>query len=492
MLHVDGVAAEQEPEDWWGALVGAAGDLFARMPEVRERVAAVCCSTQGEGTICVDRNGRAIGRALTWLDMRGGPAIARRAGGPLRVAGYGPLKLWRWLRLTGGAPALSGKDSAGHIAYIRESEPERYDRTHKFLNVLDYLNLRLTGRFASTRDSILTTWVTDNRGGAVRYEDGLIAQLGVDRDKLPEIVGSTDTVGPLSAEAADALGLRRDVAVIAGAIDNSAVAIGAGAVRDFETHLYLGTSSWLGAHLPFKKTDLVSKIASVPCAIEGRYLATALQSAAGSNLSFFRDRILYHPDELLRDEQRPDVYQALDRIAATVPAGARGLLYMPWLFGERSPVEDANLRAGLVNLSLEHSRADVIRAFLEGVALNTRWMLEPFVRFVGRENAAVTAVGGGAQSDLWCQILSDATGRTVRQPETPIQANAIGAAFIAGVGLGETTFDDVPALIRWRREYAPDRRWRALYDERFACFKDAYRRLAPLYRRLNAPMRTPS
>ena len=332
--------------------------------------------------------------------------------------------------------------------------------------------------------------MTDNRRGAVRYDAGLLAQLGVDRDKLPEIVGSTDTLGPLRTEAADALGLSRDVVVIAGAIDNSAVAVGAGAVRDFESHLYVGSSSWLGAHLPFKKTDLTSKIAAVPCAIEGRYLATALQSAAGSNLSFFRDRILYHPDELLSDEQRPGVYEALDRIAASVPPGARGLLYTPWLFGERAPVEDANLRAGLLNLSLEHSRADIVRAFLEGVALNTRWMLEPFERFVGRANAPVTAVGGGAQSDLWCQIIADATGRIVRQPETPIQANAMGAAFIAGVGLGALTFVDVPGLMRWRREYKPNGGLRALYDERFACFKDAYCRLAPLYRRLNGPRRT--
>ena len=492
-LHVAGVAAEQDPEDWWRALVGAAGELFARTPESRRSIAAVSSSTQGEGTVCVDRDGRAIGRALTWLDMRGATAIARRAGAsPLRVAGYGPLALWRWLCLTGGAPALSGKDSAGHIAYIRACEPERYERTHKFLNVLDYINLRLAGRFAATRNSILTTWVTDNRNGACRYDSRLIAQLGVDRDKLPEIVGSTDTLGPLRPEAAEALGLARDVVVIAGAIDNSAVAVGAGAVRDFETHLYLGTSSWLGAHLAVKKTDLASKIAAVPCAIEGRYLATALQSAAGANLSFFRDRILYHPDELSSDEQRPDVYQALDRIAASVPAGARGLLYTPWLFGERAPVEDATLRAGLLNLSLEHSRADIVRAFLEGVALNTRWMLEPFERFVGRANAPVTVVGGGAQSDLWCQILADATGRTIRQPETPIEANAMGAAFIAAVGLGALTFDDVPALIRWRRDYTPDPGSRALYDERFACFKDAYRRLSPLYRRLNAPRRPPS
>jgi xylulokinase len=119
-------------------------------------------------------------------------------------------------------------------------------------------------------------------------------------------------------------------------------------------------------------------------------------------------------------------------------------------------------------------------------------MLEPFERFVGRPNAPVTAVGGGAQSDLWCQILADATGRTIRQPETPIQANAMGAAFIAAVGLGAIRFEDVPGLMRWRRTYTPDPGRRGLYDERFGCFKEAHRRLAPLYRRLNAPRRTRS
>ena len=486
-LYVEGVAAEQEPEDWWSALVGAAGELFARHPSTRAAIVAVCCSTQGEGTVCVDRDGRAIGRALTWLDMRGAAAIAERAGGPVRVAGYGPIALMRWLRLTGGAPALSGKDSAGHIAYLIRREPKRYGQTHKLLNVLDYLNLRLTGRFVATPDSILTAWLTDNRRGETRYDPRLIAQLGVDADKLPEIVASTEVVGPLTTEAAAALGLRRDIPVVAGSIDNSAVAVGAGAVGEYETHLYLGTSSWLGAHVPFKKTDLVNKIAAVPGAISGRYLAMAIQSAAGANLSFFRDRILYHPDELLSDEQRPDVYQALDRIAASVPPGARGLLYTPWLFGERTPVDDPSLRAGLINLSLEHSRADIVRAFLEGVALNSRWMLEPFERFLGRVGQPLTAVGGCAQSDLWCQILADATGRAIRQPEAAIQANAMGAAFIAAVGIGALSFDDVPKLMRWRRVYEPRGETRALYDERYAAFKELHKRLAPLYRRLNPP-----
>lgn len=488
-LHLIGDAGvEQDPQDWWQAFLDAAQELLAHDAALRRRVIAVCCSSFGECTIPVDRDGRVLSRAILWLDMRGAPAIRRRArSGLLNIQGYGPLKLARWLRLTGGAPSLSGKDSAGHMAWLHDHHPDLVERTYKFLNALDFMNLRLTGRFCSTHDSALTTWATDNRDlDRVRYDDGLLNVLGLDRGKLPDIVHSTDVIGTLTAEVADTLGLSRDTRVVAGSVDNSAAAVGAGTVRDGDMHLYLGTSSWLGAHVPAKRTDLGAFVASVPCALKGRYLAMAMQSAACSNLTFLRDRILFHPDELLRDDMRPDVYQVLDRIADRVPAGARGLIYMPWLFGERTPVDDKTLRAGLFNLSAEHTREDVIRAFLEGVALNTRWMLEPMLRFVrGQRGDTLTVVGGGGQSDVWCQMLADVTGMAVRQPQAPIQANALGAAFVAGVGLGELDFSDVPSRCQQRQQFEPRQSMRALYDERFDTFKELHRRLAPVYRRIN-------
>ncbi|MGD8909444.1 MAG: FGGY-family carbohydrate kinase [Chromatiales bacterium] len=482
-LHVNGIAAEQDPEDWWHAFLSAASSLCGG---ANRRVVAVCCSAQGEGTVCVDRNGKALGRAMLWLDMRGAAAIGRRLRGRrLSIKGYSPLKLWRWLRLTGGVPAQSGKDNAGHMAWIREHEPDRYERSYKFLNVLDYMNLRLTGRFCATHDSILTAWITDNRvAGKPRYDERLIDMLGIDRHKLPDIVSSTEVLGPLLPGVAEVLGLSRDTLVVAGGVDNSVVAVGA-AVEDYASHLYLGTSSWLGAHVPFMKTDLRHKLASVPCAVKGRYLAMAMQSTAGANLSFLRDRILFHPDELLSDEQRPEIYEILNKIAARVPAGANGLIYMPWLFGERTPVDDPSLRAGLINLSLAHTREDIIRAFMEGVALNTRWMLKPFIDLLGRDTGTIVAVGGGAQSDLWCQIIADVTGQPIRQLADPIQANAIGAAFIAGVGIGALQFSDLPALQHQRRVYEPVAALRNLYDERYALFLELHRKLSPLYRRLN-------
>lgn len=487
-LHVNGVSAEQDPSDWWTAFMKGATELLQSDPVRRRKVVAVCCSTQSEGTVCVDRDGQAIGNAMLWLDMRGAAAVKKRVGGGrFNLGGYAPFKLWRSLRLTGGAPALSGKDSAGHIAFICDHEPERYDRTYKFLNVLDYMNLKLTGRFCATADSMLTAWVTDNRDSHhIRYHQGLIDELRIDAQKLPELVGSTEVLGTLLPDLATILGLAADTRVVAGSTDTSAVAVGA-AVSDYSPHLYLGTSSWIGAHVPFKKSSVRNHMAAVPSAISGRYLAMAMQTAAGANLSFLRDRIIYHPDELLSDEQQPDVYELLDRIASRVPAGARGLIYMPWLCGERSPVDDPSLRAGLFNLKLEHSREDIIRAFLEGIALNTRWMLEPFGNFLGRSGEAITAVGGGAQSDLWCQIFADVTGHPIHQPDNPIQTNARGAAFIAAVGLGALKFEDIPSLQRPNRTYEPSRNLKGLYNDRFATFKEVRQCLTPLYRRLNPP-----
>ena len=488
-LHVvDQVGAEQAPEDWWTAFLRAAREVIAALPELRGEIAAICCSCQGECTVPVDRDGKPLHRALSWIDMRGAEAIRRRAGNSwFSVAGYDPVKLWRWLRLTGGAPALSGKDSAGHIAFIQEAWPAVYEKAHKFLNALDYMNLRLTGRFVATVDSILTTWLTDNRdANNIHYHAKLVAQSGIAMEKLPEIVGCTDVLGPLCASAADELGLSRETLVVAGSVDNSAAAIGSGAVRDGEAHLYIGTSSWIEAHVFFKKTDVRSQIASVPCAIRGRYLAVAMQSSAGSNLAFLCDKILFYQDGL-SGERPADAYSILDKIATSVPAGARGLLYTPWLFGERSPVDDPSLRAGLLNLSLEHSREDVIRAFLEGVALNTRWMAERFDRFLGKPLDQLTMVGGGANSDVWCQIFADVLGIPVRQLQCPIQANAIGAAFVGHVGIGALSYDDVPGLTRIRGTYLPDAGRKGTYDEIFENFVHAHRRLAPLYRRLNRP-----
>ncbi len=485
-LHVlPNGGAEQSPQDWWDAFLSTAKQLVQKELVPIKDIVAVCCSTQGEGTIAVGADGNHLMNAILWMDMRGAEHLRQITRGWLNVAGYDARKLWRWIRLTGGAPSLTGKDPAAHMLLIRNQYPDVYDKTAKFLNVLDYMNLRLTGELVATPDSILTSWVTDNRDSAhVVYSEALLRDCGVASAKFPELVPCTAVIGELKREVAAALGLGDGVKVVAGAIDTTSAAIGSGAVGDYEAHLYIGTSSWIAAHVPFKKTDLASSIASVPCAIPGKYLMIVMQTTAGGNLSYLRDKILYHQDELLREEQAPDVYKIMDRIAARVPAGSHGLIYMPWLFGERSPVEDRFARAALFNISLENTREDIIRAFLEGVALNTRWMLAPAAKFLGRPLTTLNLVGGGAKSEVWCQIFADVMNLSIRQVQDPIQVNARGAAFIAGVGLGYITFADVPRLVEFQATYTPGAH-RAVYDKTFREFVNFYKQNQGIYRRLN-------
>ena len=244
--------------------------------------------------------------------------------------------------------------------------------------------------------------------------------------------------------------------------------------------------------MPYKKTDIFSGIASVPCAVPGRWLLTAMQSTAGGNLTFLRDNVLYHHDELLSQEAVPDVFKIFDRMASRVPAGSNGLIYTPWIYGERAPVDDRSLRAGLHNLSLDSTREDIVRAFLEGVALNTRWLLKPVEKFLERRVTALNLVGGGGQSAVWCRIFADVLGVEVRQVREPIQANARGAAWIAAVALGEIEFRDLPGLVGIDEVFEPQAANRAVYDERFAAFLELHKRLRGLYRRLNPPRRRQS
>lgn len=485
MLTPDG-GVEQSPDEWWGAFLSAAKRLIAKNQDSASLIRAVCCSTQGEGTVPVDKNGKALSNCILWMDTRGANHLKKQLNGLINIDGADIFKVLRFVNLTGGMPNLTGKDPAAHMLFIRDTQPEIYARTHKFLNVLDYLNLKLTGEFVASFDSIVTSWVTDNRNpNEIRYNDGLISILGIDRDKLPNIVSCSSVIGNLKSDIANQLGILSDVKVVAGSIDNTAAAIGSGAVNDFQPHLYIGTSSWIAAHVPFKKTDIGSSLASIPCAVPNKYLLTALQATAGGNLTFLRDNIIYHKDELLQEADVPDIFKVLDQITARVPAGANGVIYTPWIWGERAPVDDKTIRAGLYNLSLNNTREDIIRAFLEGIAFNTKWLMKPVEKFLGRKVDSINIVGGGAQSDVWCQIFADVMNVEIKQVNEPVYANARGAAWIGAVGLGEIKFEDVSQLVEFRKVYSPNQNHRKLYDERFDVFKSIYKQMKGVYKRLN-------
>ena len=486
ILLPDG-GAEQKPDDWWHAIMTTSKRLLSKGTVNPADIVAIVASTQWAGTVAVDQDGKPLMNAITWLDMRGAKYVAQMAGGPIKIEGYDPFKLLRWIRMTGGAPALTGKDPVGHILLIRNEFPDVYQKTYKFLEPKDYINFCFTGKFAASYDAITLHWVTDNRDIThISYSDKLLKMYRLEKEKLSELKRSIDILGPVKRDVARELGLKDDVQVVMGSPDIPAAALGSGAVRDYQGHIYVGTSSWISAHVPFKKTDVMHGIASIPSAIPDKYLVANEQETAGGVLTYLKDNILYHQDALLKEEALPDVYKIFDRIADNVPAGSNKVIFTPWLNGERTPIEDNSARACIYNLSLENTRADIVRAFLEGVAYNQRWALQYVEKFIGRPLNPIHMVGGGAISDVWCQIHADVLNRTIKQVKDPIQTNARGAAFIAAVGLGYMTFEDIPQYIQINNTFEPNPENRKIYDQLFAEFLNIYKHNKAIFKRLNS------
>ncbi|NTU84844.1 MAG: xylulose kinase [Chloroflexales bacterium] len=486
LLLLPGGGAEQRPADWWRAITAASGRLLAETAVGRDQIVGIACTAQWSGTVAVDKSGAPLMNAIIWMDSRGAPYLRRVVGGPVRVLGYGPRKLLRWLALTGGAPARSGKDPIAHILFLKHERPEIYRRAAVFLEPKDYLNLVLTGRRAASFDSVTLHWVTDNRDPRrVAYDGTLLAMAGLERAKLPDLRRAVDVLGPLLPGPAAELGVPAGLPVVMGAPDLHSAAIGAGSVRDYAANLYVGTSSWLTCHVPFKKTDLRHNMASLPSALPGRYLLLNEQECAGACLSFLRDNLLY-PDDALSVGPRPEgAYRRFDTLAAGAPPGSAGLIFTPWLYGERTPVEEHLLRGGFHNLSLKTTRADLVRAVLEGVAYNSRWLLTYVERFVGRRLDVITMAGGGANSDLWCQIYADVLGRDIRQLADPIQINVRGAGLLAAAALGLTPIEQLADHVPIARTYTPNPGAGAVYDRLFREYLRLYRATRGVYARLN-------
>jgi xylulokinase len=482
-----GGGAQQRPADWWSGIVTATRRLLARVPEAVDAIVGVSVTAQWSGTVPVDADGTPLHDAIIWMDSRGARQVRDLVGGRVKVSGYDPRKLRTFIRLTGGAPAHSGKDSIAHILWLQSERPDIARATWKYLEPKDWLNLKLTGRAAATFDSIVVHWLTDNRDlSRIAYAPELLALSGIARAQLPDLVGATDVLAPLTAEAAAELGIPAGIPVVGGTPDLQSAAVGSGAVADFEGHVYLGTSSWLTCHVPFKKTDLLRGVASLPSPIPGKYYVADEQETAGACLNYLRDRVFYSDDALGSGPAPPDVYRRFDSLAATAPAGSHKVIFTPWLNGERTPVDDHTVRAAWMNQSLSTTRADLVRATLEGVAYNSRWLLEAVERFTKRPFAWLNAIGGGAASDLWCQIHADVLDRQIRQVEHPIRANARGAALIGGLALKRISVDDIGRRVAVTQTFDPQPANRAVYAELYKEFRATYKQNKAMYRRLNA------
>jgi xylulokinase len=480
----DGGKAEQDPADWWRAIDTATLRLLERELVPRAAIDAVAVTSQWSGTVAVDAQGKPLMNAIIWMDSRGSAEIRKVTSGALKVQGYDVRRLKSWIQRTGGIPSHSGKDPVAHILWIKANLPDVYDATHTFLEPCDYLNLRLSGRTVSSHDAITLHWITDNRDrNNIVYDDELIAAFGLDRKRLPELVPSASVIGTVTAEISTRWGLTPTTKVVTATGDVHSAAVGSGAVADYAGHLYIGTSSWLSCHVPWKKTDLLRNQAALPSALPGRYFIVNEHETAGACIDHLIDEVIY-ADDALGTPKPDDAYARVEALATEVPAGANGVVYTPWLNGERTPVDDHTIRAGWQHIGLANTRADLVRATYEGVAFNSRWLLEAVEKFTKHRLDTLNFIGGGALSTLWCQIHADVLDRDINQMAEPRQANVRGAALLASIALGHARVDSLAAEVPVERTFHPDPANKAIYDALFDQFTAIYKADKPIHAKL--------
>ncbi len=483
----EGGGAEQSPDAWKLAIKLCYQKLIAHTRTNPHHIIAINCTTQWSGTIPIDKEGKPLMDCINWMDSRGAKQIKNLVGGFPEIDGYAVHKIIKWIYLTGGGPSKAGKDSLAHILWLKENRPDIYEKTYKFLEPKDFINYWLTGIIAASYDSITVHWVTDNRDiNNITYSDELLNLCGIERDKLPDLVPVNSILGKIRKEIADEFGLLHTIPVIAGTPDLHSAAVGSGAVRDFQSHLYIGTSSWLVCHVPFKKTDLFHNMATIPSALPGRYIVANEQETTGACLNFVKNNLLYAQDELNQNPAPKDFYSIVDNIVARTPAGSEGLIFLPWLYGERSPIDDHHARGGFYNLSLNNTRADMFRAVFEGVALNNRWLLMYLEKMINRKVESINFIGGGANSAVWSQIIADVYNIPVRQMKEPLMANSRGTALLALLALNLTDLETISETVPHQMEFIPNPNHRALYDERFHIFLEIYNKNKGIFARLNA------
>lgn len=482
-----GGGAEQDAEEWWRLITDAARTGIASGAVDPAHIVAVSTTGQWASTVPVDEQGAPVGPCILWMDTRGGRHIRKRVGG--KVSGYKASAIATWIRRTGGAPATSGADPIGHMLHLAIDQPDIARAARWYLEPVDYVSMRLTGEATATRASMTGAWLTDNRNlDTLVYDDTLLKLAGVDASKLPPLRSTASVIGTVRDDIAEGLGLPHGVQVVAGTPDLHSSSVGAGTVSDFQTHMAISTTSWISCPVSFKKTDVVHQIASVPGAGPHGYLIANNHETSGACLQWFRDKVIA-PTDGLDHGQRPD-FGALVDLATSVPPGSGGVIFTPWLTGERSPIDDKNARAGFHNVSITTDRAAMVRAVLEGVAYNNRWLHEAVERFAKRRLDPIRVFGGGAQSDLWCQIHADVMDRTVERLADPIHTGLRGAALIAGIALGDIDRARARDHAPIDATFAPDPDARAEYDRLYAEFPKLYKAQKDMFRRLNRPARS--
>jgi xylulokinase len=460
---------EQNPEDYWKGSVQNTHTLLEESGIDPGEVMGIVFSTQAMGIIPLDKEDHPLCNNITWVDGRAEEQA-------------------RWLmNLLGGRKVfesitgveITGKDVIPKLRWLKQNMPEIYNHTATIVDVNGYLKFRATGR------KVFEWSGACSYGFDLKKKDWerlLFKIAGVDIRKLPPLVRSTDVVGTLRAEAAVELGLPNSVKVFGGCDDTQSAAVGSGSTREGEAHIYLGTSAWAGIitakNLKHKNGAVVLQSADAE-----KNLLVGITESAGSNLDWMIEKF-YKLEK--NDPAIQDIYSFINRETQGVPPGSDHLIFTPWLLGERCPVSTTTTRGTVFNLGPEHTRGHFVKALLEGVAFNLRWIFENYRRDFGFNPEKIRAIGGGSVNEEWMQGIANISGKVVETTTQPTLAGALGAASCAFVGSGQMkSFHEISSFVGVSKSYHPDPSLEPLYATLFESYKQVYSGLKKAYVRAN-------
>lgn len=487
---MDDGGAEQDGDDWWKAMCESTAEMFSKTDIKPQQVAGISFCSQMQGLVLVDENGVPVHRPMSYMDQRAKEEIKAGIANGIQIAGANVFKLIPSLMIT-GAVSSSVKDPVWKYKWVEAHEPENFARAYKWLDVKDYLICRCTGEFTMTEDSAFATLIYDTRKGKEGWSKKMCSMFDIKTELLPEIIKSTDKVGGLTEKAAAELGLAAGTPVFGGGGDSSLIGVGAGCVNVGDTHIYSGTSGWVITVTDKQMVDVTAMIAAITGAQSGKYNYFAEMETAGKCLEWVKDHLALDEIGVYLEKKNvtegfestyTSLYDYMTQVVKDVPPGANGVIFTPWLHGNRCPFEDPDSTGMFFGIKLETGKTDLIRAVLEGVFYHLRWMLECQDKKLKTADT-IRFVGGGALSDVSCQILADILGRTVETVASPQNVGSVGAAAIVAVGLGVIpSLECVQEFIPAAKIFKPDMEKHQQYTPYFETFKKLYKANKELYK----------
>ncbi len=465
-------------EELWSVVMMTMAAALNRSQLDRNQFAAICCSSSCEGMVPVDRDGNPLKNSVIWNDWQLDKDEFSVFQGWKSTAGVGLKKIQRWAKLHEGETFPGTEIPSVQLLLFRELYPIVYKKTYKLINILDFINCKFSGRLVSTPDTDLRKWITDNRNPIFEvFSQDLIRDRGFNDDKVNEVVPNTAVIGEIKPEIAEQLNLPAGVKIIAGGSAVTTSAFGTGSIDDYQPFYYLGSSSWFAVHLPIAPKRKPVGIQINPSTVPGKFLLTSNQPAATANLNYLRDMVFFPGDDLSDSAPPEDTFQIMDRMAVKTPAGSNGLMYFPWLKGINGQKTGYNPHAVIFNLTTNHTRSDIVRAVMEGVALNSKRLIDPVESIIGNTFTRLNISGGGAKSTVWCQIFADILDIPIRQVSDPANVNSRGAALISAVGLGYLSYEDAARVVQYQTIFSPRVDHRQLYDEMYDEFLTFYKKV---------------